>query len=328
MNRTDRLVAMVMFLQGRRLVRAEDMAKHFEISVRTVYRDLSALSEAGVPISGEPGVGYSLMKSYHLPPVMLTVEEASALFVGAELARQFTDGSLQPPIEAAVLKLRAILPQDRQDYLEQLGKKTVVIGPAAASGGTPSAEREWLLPLQEAAVRRRVVKIRYRARARDDDTVRTVEPLGVVFYAAGWYLVAWCRLRGDLRHFRLDRIRMVETQEEVFEPRAEFSLATHLQEGAAQEQTIRTRIWFSRHALDRARRESLIAIVEEKTTSDGAEIVMATYSLGWLASWLLSFGGEAEALEPESLRQQVRTIAENALRRHGSAVGCVESQFV
>ena len=72
-------MAIVMRLQGRRVVRAEDIAAHFEISVRTVYRDIAALGEAGIPILAEPGVGYGLVKGYHLPPVMFTVEEASAL---------------------------------------------------------------------------------------------------------------------------------------------------------------------------------------------------------------------------------------------------------
>ena len=89
---------MVMFLQGRRLVKADELAEHFEISVRTVYRDMSALGEAGVPIAGEAGVGYSLVKGYHLPPVMLTADEASALFVGAEMVKQFTDSSLGVPM--------------------------------------------------------------------------------------------------------------------------------------------------------------------------------------------------------------------------------------
>lgn len=317
MNRTDRLVAMVMFLQGRRLVRAEDMAAHFEISVRTVYRDLSALSEAGVPISGAAGVGYSLVKSYHLPPVMLTAEEAGALFVGAELAKQLTDGSLQPPIEAALLKLRAVLPRDRQDYLEQLGKKTVVIGPGACRPVAPS-DRRWLLRLQDAAVRRRVVSITYRARARDDDTVREVEPLGVAYFGNGWYLIAWCRLRGDFRHFRLDRVRALETKDEAFEPRPEFSLSSHLDTLSTPPPMTPVRIWFAVKALDRARRESFAAVVEEKSDGSGAEIVMATYSLEWMAAWLLSFGADAEALEPEELRQQIRTLAESAYRRHAA----------
>ena len=131
MNRTDRLVAMVMFLQGRRLVKAEELADHFEISVRTVYRDISALSESGVPISGEAGVGYSLLKSYHLPPVMLAAEEASALFVGAAFANRYTDGSLKAPLDSAMLKVRAVLPPERQDFVEQMSKKTVEIGRAS-----------------------------------------------------------------------------------------------------------------------------------------------------------------------------------------------------
>lgn len=316
MNRTDRLVAMVMFLQGRRLVRAEDMAAHFEISVRTVYRDLGALSEAGVPIAGEAGVGYSLLKSYHLPPVMLTAEEASALFLGAELAKQYTDGSLLAPLEAALLKLRAVLPRDRQDYLEQLSKKTMVFGPPAGRR-TPRTDRDWLMPLQEAAVRRRVVKISYRARA-EAETVREVEPLGVVFHGGGWYLVAWCRLRGDLRHFRLDRIQNVDTTEEIFGARSEFSLASHFALPGPCDEQILVRLRFEPSAMDRVRRESWVAPVEEKSSADGVELVMRTYSLDWMAAWLLSFGAEVEVLEPETLRERIRILAEGALQRSAS----------
>jgi predicted DNA-binding transcriptional regulator YafY len=139
MNRTDRLVAMVLFLQGRRVVRAAEMAKHFEVTERTIYRDMSALGEAGVPISGEAGVGYCLMKGYQLPPVMFTAEEASALFVGGELVKQFTDASLQGPMASALDKLRAVLPRDRQDHVEKLVSRTIVrgrVGRAAPDVGT------------------------------------------------------------------------------------------------------------------------------------------------------------------------------------------------
>jgi predicted DNA-binding transcriptional regulator YafY len=128
MNRTDRLVAMVMHLQGRRVVRAAELAAHFEVTERTIYRDISALSEAGVPISGEAGVGYSLMKGYQLPPVMFTAEEASSLFVGGELVKQFTDASLHGPMGSALEKLRAVLPRDRQDHVAKLVSRTLVMG--------------------------------------------------------------------------------------------------------------------------------------------------------------------------------------------------------
>ncbi len=316
MNRTDRLVAIVMYLQGRRLTRAEDLAAHFEVSVRTIYRDISALAESGVPLAGEPGVGYSLLKGYHLPPVMLTAEEAGALFVGAEMARQFTDRSLHAPLNAALLKLRAILPRERQDYIDQVSGKTVVVGRTSRPADTRDGDREWLLPLQEATVKRRVVRLRYRGRSQEFESEREVEPLGVVFYGELWYLVAWCRLRGDMRHFRLDRMLRVELAHETFEPRPEFSLARHLHDVANQDQMLPVRIWFADAALERARRESYVGLIEERTVQGGAVVGMATYSLRWLASWLLSFGADAEALEPEALRLHVRDLARASLERH------------
>ena len=82
MNRVDRMLATILLLQSRRVIKAEDIAEHFEISLRTVYRDMAALSEAGVPVAAEAGVGYSLLRGYLMPPVMFTAEEASALFRG------------------------------------------------------------------------------------------------------------------------------------------------------------------------------------------------------------------------------------------------------
>ncbi len=106
---------------------AEQVAAHFEVSVRTVYRDLSALSEIGVPIAAEAGVGYSLLKGYHLPPVMLTEVEASSLFVAGEMAKVFTDFSLSEPIESALLKIRAVLPAERRDQAERIVRHTAVV---------------------------------------------------------------------------------------------------------------------------------------------------------------------------------------------------------
>ena len=95
MNRVDRLVAMILLLQSKRSITADEIASHFEISVRTVYRDVTALGEAGVPVIAEAGVGYSLMKGYHLPPVMFTQSEAMALAMGGALVDSLTDPAMQ-----------------------------------------------------------------------------------------------------------------------------------------------------------------------------------------------------------------------------------------
>jgi len=315
MNRTDRLVAMVLHLQGRRVVRAEQLAEHFEVNIRTVYRDIAALGEAGVPILGEAGVGYCLMKGYQLPPVMFTADEASSLFVGGELVKQFTDASLHGPMGSALDKLRAVLPRDRQDHVERLVNHTLVMkGGGRAEPG--AAAQRWLLPVQQGVVLRRVLRMTYGGGDERGETQRDVEPLGVVYYGGAWYFVAWCRLREDIRHFRVDRIRRLEVTREVFPPRPDFSLAKHMQQARGGDVTIPAKVWFARRAQARAQRESSATLIAEHARDGGTEFSLFTWSLEWLAHWLLSFGPAAEAVAPARLRKLVRAEAEQVVRKH------------
>jgi len=313
---------MVMHLQGRRVVRAEELAEHFSISLRTVYRDISALGEAGVPVVGEAGVGYSLVKGYHLPPVMLTAEEACALFTGGELAKKFTDGSLDAAVDGALAKLRAVLPSDHKDHLEHLARGTIIANIPGMSVGETNRGPACLATVQQAVARRRVLAMRYRAREQPEDTVREVEPLGILFYGGNWYLVAWCRLRNDLRHFRVDRIRDIELGKEAFGSREGFSLGRHIETYARRGDSFPSRIWFAREAQERARAESYATLVEERERGGGTEFSLLTWSYDWLASWLLSFGDKAEALEPPELRDSVRIQAETVAGRHAKHRAC------
>lgn len=304
---------MVLHLQGRRVVRAEELARHFEVNIRTIYRDIAALGEAGVPISGEAGVGYCLMKGYQLPPVMFTEEEATSLFVGGELVKQYTDASLHTPMVSALDKLRAVLPRDRQDHIEKLTQRTLVYGRPDQVAPEAAAQR-WLLTVQQGVVSRRVLRMDYRGRAQEVDTPREVEPLGVVFYGGAWYLVAWCRLRKDYRHFRVDRIRRLELALDKFDAHADFSLERHMQESTTRGDTLPVRIWFATRVQERARRESQATLIAGEARDGGAVFSLYTWSLEWLARWLLSFGTDAEVLAPAKLarlvKQEARAIAQ------------------
>lgn len=313
MNRTDRLVAMVMFLQGRRVVKAEDLASHFEVNIRTVYRDVSALSEAGVPVVGEAGVGYSLVKGYHLPPVMFTAEEAMALFIGGEMVKQFADASMTGPMDSALLKIRSVLPRERQDDLDRLTHATAIYGAPRLPSGL---DQRTLLPIQQAIVSRRVLRMTYRARGTEADTIREVEPLGVTFHGGAWYLVAWCRLRQDFRSFKLERLKAMDVLAERFAARPDFSLRAHLEQSRSSDDNLITRVWFSERAIDRVRRESYTGIIKEEPARGGFDVHLRTFSLEWFARWLLSFGGDAEALAPEKLRTLVRSQALLVAKRY------------
>src|SRR5215470_8450180 len=267
MNRVDRLVAIALRLQSRRVVRAEDLAAHFEISVRTVYRDLAALGEAGIPIIGEAGVGYSLVKGYYLPPVMFTAEEASALSIGGKLVEHLTDASLRREMESALLKIRSVLPRDRQDFLDRLERSTAVVSSRLTP--LPRLASETLIPIQSALAGRRVLALDYQGAQRRELTKRHVEPLGLVHYSDNWHLIAYCRLRRDVRDFRTDRICKLQVQNEFFSGHADFSLARYLEAASQQGKFETATVRFGPEVIDRVRREWFCRLVEERNESDG-----------------------------------------------------------
>ena len=317
MNRIDRLTGIILLLQSHRVVTAGQIAGHFEISLRTVYRDIAALGEAGVPIVAEPGVGYSLARGYHVPPVMFTDEEAAALVIGAEVTRQIADDSLRRSLGAALLKIRSVLPVDRRDYVNRLERSVnVYLGRANTLGAD-------LIPLQEAVVRRRCVALRYDAGRRGAVTERVVEPLGTVFYARQWHLIAWCRLRNDLRDFRLDRVESWQVLPETFPGHEDFSMEEFLREHTDDPDRTPATVVVAREHLDRFRSEAPSPPLREEWLPDGrVRVVIPVHGPQYLVNWLLSFGTNARVEAPWELAEAVRTRAEEISRLYDPRKPC------
>jgi predicted DNA-binding transcriptional regulator YafY len=201
MKRFDRLLAMALALSARRRLRAEDLAEEFSISVRTVYRDLKALVEAGFPLEGTPGDGYVVHGSAQLRPLSLTSEEAEALLLATRFFERGSDDAVRARLKSAVAKLEAALGTDVARRLKTARSKVVFV----ANDG--HRERTIpLAPLLGAINDRQVLRIEYDGIARGSKTERTIEPLGLVRFADRWHLAAYCLLREDLRVFRADRI--------------------------------------------------------------------------------------------------------------------------
>lgn len=317
MNRVDRLMAIALRLQSRRVVRAEDLATHFEISVRTVYRDLAALGEAGLPILGEAGVGYSLMKGYHLPPVMFTAEEASALSIGGKLVEHLTDASLRKQMDSALVKIRSVLPRDRQDYLDRLERSTVIV--SRSSTPPPRLSSQALTPIQRALAERRVLALDYRGANRSEVTQRQVEPLGLIYYGENWHLIAFCRLRQDVRDFRTDRIVRFQLQNQLFSGHDDFSLKRYLEAERYKGDFEIVRIKFQSNVMERVHREQLWGLVEEKPGPDGTELTLLDSSPECLVGWVLSFGSSAEVLTPARLQKLVAAEAAKVASKYAEA---------
>jgi predicted DNA-binding transcriptional regulator YafY len=309
MNRVDRLLALILYLQSRRVVTAEEMAQHFELSIRTIYRDLAALGEAGVPIAAEAGVGYTLMKGYNLPPVNFSAEEASALVTAAMLVQQFTDESIRVQMNSALLKVRAILPRDRQEQISRLE-----VGMATSANARLPRQADLSL-LQQALAHRRLLCFQYRGAGKSEITQRRVEPLGLIYYTQRWHLIAWCRTRNDYRDFRTDRMTSVTALSETFTPREDFNLANFLRT-TRPPSTLSACVKFNPRAADRAKREWWLGIVEEQEVDDGFIFTLATPEWCGLVSWLLSFGRSVTVLSPASLRELLVKAAGDVAEHH------------
>ncbi len=296
MNRIDRLLALILYLQSRRTCTAEDMAAHFGLSVRTIYRDIAALGEAGVPILAETGIGYSLMKGYLLPPVNFSEQEAYALSTGVMLAQRMTTHSYNEKMQSALDKIKAVLPNEAKHRLELLAN-----GMATPQANHP--QQADLSVLQQAIARQQLLTFEYLS-ASQTQSSRTVEAAGLVFYLGRWHLIAWCRLRQDYRDFRTDRIENLQLHNEQFQARGDFNAKDFLQCGTPAAQ-LTAQILFVHAAADRARREWWQGITDVQQNAEA--VVMAVHCSDWstLACWLLSLGTAAKVLAPEDLKQEM-----------------------
>jgi predicted DNA-binding transcriptional regulator YafY len=206
-NRTDRLLAIVLELQARGAARAQDLAEHFETSKRTIYRDIEALCEAGVPVVATPGRGYALMEGYFLPPLSFGVDEAMTLLLGADFVAQHFDPQYRAAAGTARRKIEAVLPERHRPELDDLRDSLHII--VAEVQQSPTPEVQALLGQLRRAIRERhTVRFRYHARHSSGgpgpSEERRADPYSLAHTGGAWYLLAHCHRRSDTRMFRLD----------------------------------------------------------------------------------------------------------------------------
>ncbi len=300
MNRIDRLFAILLVLQKRDVVRAEDLAARFEISKRTVYRDVAALSEMGVPVISLPGEGYGLMPGYFLPPLLFTADEVAALVLGAQWLAQQATGRLPAATAEALAKLTHVLPKATLQEVERL---TSILRFYVTN--TPFDLHDPLLAtLQEAINDQQAVRILYHSLSNDAHTERVIEPAMLTLGNGAWYVEAYCRLRQDRRSFRLSRIEA-------------YTLLTQSFTKPAPARTILPKtkvvVRFTAAAARWVRERQHYSFVEERGVSEGSdqsiEMVYQVDALYEIQSWLFGWGAQAEVLAPIALRTAIATDA-------------------
>ena len=313
MNRTDRLLAIVLELQGKGRQRAEDLAATFETSKRTIYRDIQALGQAGVPLISVPGLGYSLMKGYFLPPLSFTTDEATMLLLGSDFMAQNFDAQYRAAAQLAGRKIAGVLPEKLRDEVHYLQSniRFIVMG-----GPEQSAEPEMLQQLRRAIIERTIVRFRYHTRhaedGRDAQSTREADPYSLMHISNAWYLAAYCHMRQGMRHFRLDRMENLELLAKIFTRRTDFQMDNN----QGRERNITVRALFDKEVARWVHESRSYFTLTEEETPEGLMVTLRVRQESEVLQWLLSWGRHVHILEPESLRKRLVEEAEGMLRNH------------
>ncbi|TAJ14661.1 YafY family transcriptional regulator [Marinilabiliaceae bacterium JC017] len=312
MNRIDRLSAILIHLQSKQVVTAGELARRFNVSNRTIYRDIRALEESGVPVGGEAGKGYYLIEGYHLPPVMFSREEAGAFLMAAKLVEKQADVSVKNHFESGLYKLRSILRNTDKHFLECLESRISVMG--GHDDQSHQVSNNYSATVMEALAAHKVLQLSYKAGYSGEETSRLVEPMSLVHYSFDWHMMAWCRLRNDFRDFRLDRIKALEITDIDYAER-KWDADDYFDRLMQQEEMQLVTLRFSKSICATiAKTRFYFGFIREREVTDKTvEMDFLVNDLDYIAGWLLSLGDRVQVVQPSELSvllcERVKTLS-------------------
>lgn len=300
--KNDRLFQILYLLLEKGSITAPQLAETLEVSVRTVYRDIEALSMAGVPVYTTPGRGggIGLLPDYAINKALLTDQEQNQLLFAIQ-SLQATDQQ----VSGLISKLGGLFRKQNANWIEV----------DFSRWGFARVDQERFEQLKTAILERRVLSILYCSTS-GDLTEREVQPFKLIFKDKGWYLQAFCLKAEDYRLFKISRIVSLTLTDTHFD--ATFDDAPPIETPVGPPgQMIRAKLWFSPAVAYRVYDEFNPACVQKQP--DGSMLVTAEFPPGeWIISYLLSFGGQVKVLAPQELRLQLAAQAKMLYEHHKS----------
>jgi len=311
-NRTDRLLAIVLELQGKGTVTAEHLAETFSVTKRTIYRDVDALSEAGVPVAAEPGVGYSLVEGYFLPPVNFTNEEAIMLLLGVDFISQSFGRDYGASASAAGRKIEALLSASMRKEVQELKRSMRFLSMGQTGKGH---ELEILKQVRRAVIERKTIRFTYYKRYAQNNEgplTREVDPYLLMNISGNWLCGGYDHLRKATRSFRLSRFEKLEIT-----PRS-FIRPKHFLKKFSQDEkfAVTVKALFRTEVARWVLESRPFFLASHRRTANGLLVLLKNNNEEQLLQWLLSWGSQVKVLSPESIRTKLATEAELMLSSH------------
>ncbi|MGR3812019.1 helix-turn-helix transcriptional regulator [Jiulongibacter sp. NS-SX5] len=303
MPRLDRLTSILIQLQSKRIVKAQEIADRFEISLRTVYRDIRTLEQAGVPIISEAGIGYSIMKEYRLPPVHFTEEEALSFVTAEKFIENLTDTSTMQAFQSALYKIKAVLASQQKEMVDGISESIAVL----KNRFVPETSNDTLQisHILKAIAEKKVISMQYNSQ-KAESTNREVEPIGTYNSGNKWYMIAYCRLRKDYRNFRIDRIDDFSISKERFTEQHP-GLQSFLSQTQSEKEVTEVIIRLDPDIVNRLGDQHFyMGFVNQTEHEEYLEMTFLSPSLHGFSHWFLMFGAYAEIVKPEALKELVQ----------------------
>lgn len=309
MNRIDRLSAILIMLQSSSSVKTKQISDRFNISVRTVYRDIKALEDAGIPVAGDSRVGFSLVEGFKLPPLMFTEEEAFAFIATEKLVDRFSDSGFKEGYQSGIDKIKAVMRVAERETINSFNTRIASLD-FMFQNATDSQNTLQTL-MKEITSQKRVV-LTYFSYNRQEVSDRKIDPIGIFFSLSNWYLIAFCHTPKDYRTFRVNRIEKILKTEEDFE--CHHPSLTSLLKTMSKPQNLQEVI------IEINKRDYSImdeskyyqGLIAEKEVGDKIELHFMVFSLDRFARWYLSFIDIAKISEPEQLKNRVKIMLNSA----------------
>jgi len=295
----DRLVSIILLLLEKERIGAQELADMFEVSPRTIYRDIDSINMAGIPVRATSGVGggFEIMEQYKLDKKVFSTADLSVILMGLSSLSNTMRGD---ELVSALAKVKSFIPAERAKEIELLtGQITIDLSPWSGNRIVqPNLER-----IKTALQEHKLLSFTYLDRA-GNRIARVAEPYQLVLKGSQWYWQGYCHMRNDFRLFKLSRTSNLKLLEESFAPREHPKPELDASDiHAAMQKQIKLRIHKS--ILERV----LDYCSDEDITSDGEEHYIVRYPLienDYYYGMLLSFGDKCECIEPEHVRAEMR----------------------
>ncbi|MHA4808747.1 helix-turn-helix transcriptional regulator [Flavitalea flava] len=313
MNRFDRLTAILIHLQSKKIVVAQDIADRFEISLRTVYRDIRSLEEAGVPVIGEKGLGYSIMEGYRLPPVMFTEEEVLAFLMAEKFLENHADIHNSELFKSAMFKVKAVLRSAEKSKLEQMENSITV---KHQNSRHNHLLNDTLPALIKSISEKKMIRITYESEE-NSNTIRDIDPIGIFHEHGSWSALAFCHTLKDYRSFRTERILALSPSGKPFH-REHMTMKDYFEKISAKQiffpVVIDVRSDKARYLQEH---KFNYGFTQEKQVKNHIRMYFEAPCLEAFSRWYITFADFASIIEPVSLKGLLKERLKAVLQEIG-----------